>query len=96
MPVHSFDLTDGSMLGIGMVQATDGNLYGTTTSGGPSACVQHRKAKCNLKGESNASSHKVALICAGMRFECDRGSRSVYDSAAEAWPRSEKTRSDGW
>jgi len=37
--VHSFNLTNGSMPGIGMVQATEGNLYGTTTSGRPSACV---------------------------------------------------------
>jgi len=35
----------------------------------------------HLKGESDADSHTVALICVGMRFERNRGSRSVSDSA---------------
>src|ERR1700689_1902075 len=46
----------------------------------------------SLKGASNALSHNVVLICAGMRFERDRGSRSVSDNA---WPGSEEAGSNG-
>src|SRR6202451_4798692 len=46
----------------------------------------------SLKGESNALSHNVALICAGMRFERDRGARSVSDNA---WPGSQEAGSNG-
>jgi hypothetical protein len=46
----------------------------------------------SLKGEFNALSHNGALICAGMRFERDGGSRSVSDNA---WSGSEEAGSNG-
>jgi hypothetical protein len=40
----------------------------------------------HLKGESDADSHTVALISAGVRLELNHGSRSVPVSAAEPGP----------
>jgi uncharacterized repeat protein (TIGR03803 family) len=36
--LHSFDYKDGSLPYAGLVQATNGNLYGTTYWGGPNSC----------------------------------------------------------
>jgi uncharacterized repeat protein (TIGR03803 family) len=44
--LHSFNHTDGSIPLGGLIQATDGDFYGTTSEGGGGSCGQHLETGC--------------------------------------------------
>ena len=74
--LHIFDFSDGSLPYAGLVQATDGNLYGTTVQGGtngggtvfkitPSGSLKTLHSFCSLSGCADGNALPGGLIQVG-------------------------------
>jgi uncharacterized repeat protein (TIGR03803 family) len=73
MTLHSFDYTNGAKPYAGLVQATDGNFYGTTSSGGidgdgtvfemaPSGALTTLYSFCSQSGCTDGSASYAGLL----------------------------------
>jgi uncharacterized repeat protein (TIGR03803 family) len=77
--LHSFDLTDGAGPEAGLVQATDGNFYGTTVGGGDLSCILTPGFGCGTVFEITPAGKLTTLHSFCSQIECIDGS---YPTAA--------------